>query len=333
MPSTEIIKNLKLKKYPPILFLHGEESYYIDKISEVAENDLLSEGERSFDLTVAYGKDISARLILDIATRYPLVADHQIVLIKEAQDFKEYAELVTYVKKPTPTTLLVFCYKNGKCDARTAFFKALKEHSIIFESNKVQDYKLNDWISQLLSFKKLTMKPDAQQLLADYLGNDLTKINNEVEKLALNLKQGETITTALIEKFIGISKEYNYFELQKAVANREKEKIYNILHYFDQQPKQFSIIPAIATLYGFFSRVYMLAFVGSRPEAEYCAELGIRPTFLRDYKLALKNYPGNRTQTILRLLQEYDLKSKGVNQTNISDSELLKELTWKILHC
>lgn len=333
MPSTELIKQLKSKKYPAILFLQGEESYYIDKIAYVAENELLTEAEQSFDLTIAYGKEISGRQILDVATRYPIVAERQIVIIKEAQDFKEHAELLAYVKKPTPTTLLIFCHKNGKLDARTTFSKALKEHAVIFESNKVPDYKLNEWIGQLLAFKKIAIKPDAEQLLAEYLGNDLTKINNEVEKLALNLKPGEVVTTALIEKFIGISKEYNFFELQKALANREKEKIYNILHYFDQQPKQFSIVPAIATLYGFFSKVYMLAFTVGKTDAEICKELGIPPFFLKDYKLALKNYPPPRPQTILHLFQEYDLKSKGVNQSNISDSELLKELTWKILHC
>lgn len=333
MPTAAIIKDLKAKKIPPILILHGEESYFIDQISDYIEHHILNESEQSFDQSVYYGKDISARDIMDMASRYPVIAAQQVIIIKEAQDFKEYSQLTNYIKNPTSTTLLVFCYKHGKLDARTTFYKALKDHAVIFESKKIPDNSLVDWVSKQFSNHKLNVMPDALQLFTEYLGNDLSKITNEIEKLSLNVVNHEMITTALIEKYIGISKDYNFFELQKAIATRNKEKIYNILNYFDAQPKQFSIIPCIVTLYNFFSRVYMLAFTAGKSKHEICSDLGIREFFLKDYEIALKNFPKEKTILILNYLSEYDLKSKGVNQVNINDSALLKELTWKILHC
>ena len=333
MPNSSIIKDLKNKKIPPILVLHGEEPYFMDQITDYVEHHILDESEQSFDLSVYYGKDITARDITDLAGRYPVIASHQIIIIKEAQDFKDYSNLVNYAKNPTATTLLLLCHTQGKMDARTTFFKALKEKATIFESNKIPDYNLLDWVTKLFASKKLHIQPDALQLLTEYLGNDLTKISNEIDKLALNLAANETITSALIEKYIGISKDYNFFELQKAIATRDKEKIYNIISYFDAQPKQFSIIPAIITLYNFFSRVYMLAYTSGKSNQEICKDLGIREFFLKDYSNALTNYPVTKTKMILQFLCEYDLKSKGVNQVNTNDSALLKELTWKILHC
>ena len=333
MTYNEIIKSLRAKDYKPVYFLHGDESFYIDAISDFVEKKVLTEGEKSFNQTIFYGKDSDARTLTDTASRYPMMASHQVVILKEAQEMKSLVDLQSYIERAVPTTILVICHKHKRLDARTKFAKSLKANAVLFESKKLYDNQVPDWISDYLKGKKLKINPNASQLIAEYLGTNLSKIANEMDKLAINLPQGTTIDEKHIQDNIGISKDYNVFELQKALGQRSVLKTNRIIQYFVANPKKNPLVMVVGTLYNYFSKVYMLHFLRNLSDRELSSALKLRSEFfLREYKSTARNYNLNKTQNVISILKEYDLKSKGVDSDSTTEGELMKEMVYKIMH-
>lgn len=333
MTYPQIIKELKAKKYAPIYLLHGTEPFYIDKISKYIEDNVLTEGEKSFNQTILYGKDTDHKTLIDTCSRYPMMASHQVVILKEAQEMRTLKELLPYIERPVHTTILVLCFKHKKFDGRTKFGKLVKQKALIFESKKLYDNQIPDWIQSYLKDKKLSISPANAALIAEYLGENLSKVSNELDKLAINLAPGTEVNEKHIQEQIGISKEYNVFELQKALGTRNVVKSNRIINYFISNPKKNPLVVVVGTLFNFFSKVYLTHFLKNSSEREMMEKLGVRHAFfLKDYKLAARNYPYQKSQNVISILKEYDLKSKGVDRVNATEGDLMKELVFKILH-
>lgn len=339
MTYNDLLKDLKNKKYNPVYLLHGEESYYIDALTKYFENNILSEGEKAFNFTVMYGKDADARSLMDAAARYPMMAPYQLIILKEAQDMKTLKELKPYCEKPAATTILVLCHKHKKLDTRTKFGKVLKANAVVFESKKVYDNKIGNWIEDYLHSKKLKVEPNATDLMAEYLGTELSKVSNELDKLVINLPQGSTITTKVVQDNIGISKDYNVFELQDALGNKDVLKANRIVNYFIANPRKNPLVVVVGTLYGFFSKVYMTYSLKSERDGELAKGLGIHvrneyaASFrVKRYRTAIRNYSLAQTEKAIGILREYDLRSKGVENDSAPEGELLKEMVYRIMH-
>lgn len=335
MTYSQILSDLKKKQYKPIYFLHGNEAYFIDAISDYIEKNVLSEGEKSFNQTILYGKEIEFKQVVDAARRYPMMSPYQVVIIKEAQEMKTLKALASYVEKPAETTILVICHKHKKFDGRSALAKLLKKNAIVFESKKLYDNQLPDWIHNYLKDKGFTIKPSATALIAEYLGTDLSKVVNELEKLSINLPKGTALTEQHIQDNIGISKEYNVFELQKALGQKQTTKVNRIIQYFGANPRKNPMVMLVGSLYNYFSKIYMLHFLKNRPDQDIQKALRLSSGFfLREYKASARNYPQQKTEKVLSILKEYDLKSKGVDNNTMSnpDRELMKEMVWRILN-
>lgn len=335
MTYEQIMAELKQQKYRPVYFLHGEEPYFIDAISDYIEQHALGEGERAFNQTVLYGKDTTHLMVADCARRYPMMAERQVVIVKEAQDMKSLPELLSYVERPMPTTVLVLCHKYKKLAMTTKLGKLLATKALVYESKALYDNQVPDWIAGYLTGMKLRISPKAAGIVAEYLGTDLAKIANELDKLALNLAPGTEINEKHIEDNIGISKDYNVFELQKAIGQRDVLKANRIVNYFAANPGKNPMVTVVSALFNYFSKVYMFHFVADKPESDILSALGLRSAFfLRDYKAAARNFRVAQTEHIIGILREYDLKSKGVdyNSTGKQDGDLMKEMVWRILH-
>jgi len=340
MTAPEILKDLRNRKYKPLYLLHGEEPYFIDMLGNYIEHNLLSEAERGFNQTVVYGKDTDIVTVLNSAKRYPMMADYQVVLVKEAQDMKWGKEdddkkgmdpFLSYLEKPLPSTVLVFCYKYGKFDKRKKTYKAIEKNGVVFESAALYDNKIPGWIEGIVDDKGYKISPQASALLGEYLGNDLSKIANELEKLMLNVSKGQEITSKEIQDNIGISKEYNVFELQTALSKRDVVKVNRIVNYFEANPKSNPIVLVLGNLNNYFTKVLRYHYAADKSPQGLARDLGISPYFVKDYELAGRTFNYGKTMQIIGLLREYDLKSKGV-ESNISHGGLMKELMFKILH-
>jgi DNA polymerase-3 subunit delta len=340
MTADDILKDLKNRKYKPLYLLHGEEPYFIDQVSNFAEHQLLPEAEKGFNQTVLYGKDTDIMTVLNAAKRYPMMADYQVVLVKEAQDMKwgrddddkkSINPLLNYLENPLPSTILVFCYKYGKFDKRKKTYKAIEKNGVIFESAPLYDSKIPGWIETFVTGKGYQVNPQASAMLAEYLGNDLSKIANEMEKLMLNVPAGQMITMQHVQDNIGISKEYNVFELQSALSRKDPFKVNQIINYFEANPKANPIVLVLGNLNNFFSKVLLYHYAKDRSPQSLARELGVSPYFIKDYELAARNYNYAKSMQVISLLREYDLKSKGVD-SNAGNGELMKELMFKILH-
>lgn len=336
MTHTDILKDLKKGIYKPVYFLHGEESFFIDMVSDYIEEKVLSDAEKGFNQTILYGKESDHQLVVDNASRYPMMSKYQVVLLKEAQEMRDLDELINYIEKPLDSTILVISHKHKPFKKfNTKFGKALKKHAVILESKKLYDNQVADWIRDYLKKGKLLPEPETCQLIAEYLGTDLSKVSNELDKLILNLAPGSKVTPAEVEKHIGISKDYNIFEFQKAIAGRQIQRSNRIAIYFTANEKKNPLVVIIASLTGFFTKVYQLHHLKGQAQETILNVLGLRSAwFLRDYQLAAKNYQLQQVESIIAVLKEYDLKSKGVdfNATNAPDGALLKEMLWKVLH-
>jgi len=340
MAAEDILKDLKNRKYKPVYLLHGEEPYYIDLVGSYVEHKLLSEAEKGFNQTVLYGKDTDVMTVLNAAKRYPMMADYQVVLVKEAQemkwgkdddDKKSINPLLSYLENPLPSTILVFCYKYGKFDKRKKTYKAIEKHGLVYESAPLYDSKIPGWIESFISDKGYKASQQATLMLSEYLGNDLSKIANELEKLMLNVAPGQEITLDLIHNNIGISKEYNVFELQTALGKKDVVKVNRIINYFEANPKSNPIVLMLGNLNNYFSKVLAYHYVKDKSQQNLARELGVNPYFVKDYEMAARNYNYGKTMEIIAYLREYDLKSKGVEST-ADDGALMKELMFKILH-
>jgi DNA polymerase-3 subunit delta len=337
MTYKEIINDLKNKIYHPVYFLMGEEAYYIDKISDYIMNNVLDEGERSFNQTVLYGKDTNINDVINAAKRYPMMANQQVVIVKEAQHLKNLDNLVYYLEKPLKSTVLVINYKYKKLDKRKQLYKKLQKSALVFESPVIYDYKIPGWIEQYVKEHQCTIAHEASKLLTEYLGNDLNKVANELDKLISTLPPGEQkISIKHIEKNIGISKDYNTFELQKALCNKDILKCNRIVKYFGQNPNANPFPLIIASLYYFFSKLlgyyYIIEKMKDKSKNNIAALLKINPYFVRDYQMAAKVYDKRKVVCIIELLREYDTKSKGVGNVSAKQEDLLKEMVYRILH-
>jgi DNA polymerase III subunit delta len=355
MTYEQILTELKNKKYRPIYFLMGEEPYFIDIISDYILENILTEDEKEFNQAVLYGKDVDAGAIVDYAKRFPMMSNYQVVVVKEAQEIRNLvpgstdkdddeetpatkntdqkkSPLELYIEKPVPTTILVICYKYKKLDKRRAIYKLLDKNGAIFESAKLYDNQVPAWISGYLKNKGYSLTPIAAQLLNDYLGVDLSRIVNELGKLVINIPSGTQITEVHIEQNIGISKDYNTFELQKALGKREILKANRIAIHFGLNPKENPILKTIPILFMYFSRLINYHYLKDKSRDSIIRSLGISPTFVGEYIDAANNYPPAKLRMIVGLLREYDGKSKGIENDSTSQGELLRELIFKILH-
>jgi DNA polymerase-3 subunit delta len=323
--AKEIVRNINQGTIAPVYFLMGEEAFYIDAISDYIEKTVLAEEEKGFNQMVLYGRDVSIDDIVSNAKRYPMMAERQVVIVKEAQDlYRTIENLVAYVENPQPTTVLVICYKYKKLDARKKLSKAVKKAGVLFESKKLYENKIPDWIQSTLTNKGFTITPKAALMLTEFLGNDLGKINNELQKLQLIVTSGAQITPQLVEENIGISKDFNNFELQKALGDRNVKKAFAIIQYFGQNPKNNPIVMTVSLLYGFF--VKLLKYHALANKADAVKVLGVNPFFIKDYQIAARNYPMKKVSVIISAIREVDMKSKGVGASSVPQGDLLKEL-------
>ncbi len=328
----QLMEQLKEKQYHPVYLLHGEEPFFIDKVVRHFEHEVLEAHQRAFNLTVVYGKDTDAQQIRDAAMRYPMMAPRQVIIVKEAQEMRDLSALLPYVQKPAPTTILVLAHKHKRLKTHTKLGKALAAQAVVMESKPLYENQVPTWIANHLESYGFTISDESSQLLAEYLGTDLSRIANELNKLVLNLQKGTCITPQHIETHIGISREFNVFELQRALAHGDTTRLGRILAFFVANHKKHPPIMVIATLFNFFSRLYMFHYLRKRPEKEVLQAMGLRSSwFLKDYKAAARRYGPTQVARIIHLLRRYDLKAKGVDFAGTADSELLKELLWQII--
>jgi DNA polymerase-3 subunit delta len=328
-----ILADLKKKKIHPVYFLTGDEPYYIDQISDYIQENLLGEAEKAFNQTILYGKDVDAIGVMNAAKRFPMMSPLQVVIVKEAQEMDKIDDLVHYVENPLQSTVLVLNYKYKTPDKRKKVFKSLLNKSVCLESKKLYDNQVLAWISGYVSSKNISIEPKAAALLVEFLGNDLSKISNEIDKLIISLGEGKSqITSALIERNIGISKDFNNFELQNAVGKRDVLSANRIINYFAENQKNHPLVLTINILYTFFSKLMIYHWTKDKSKDNLIEQLGVRSFFLKDYLEAARNYNASQVIYIIGLLREYDLKSKGYKGTAIPPGELLKELIFKILH-
>ncbi len=329
----EIISDLKKRIFKPVYFLAGEEPYYIDLITNYIEDNVLPEAEKAFNQIIMYGDDTNIPAIIDTARRFPMMSSHQVVIIKEAQSLKKIDDLAIYLDNPLSSTLLVFSYKYKTVDKRTKLYKGLEKDAVYFESPRIRDYLIPSWIERYLMTKGIKTDPSASAMLTEYLGTDLHKIVNELDKLIITLPPGKpVITTSLIEKNIGISKDYNNFELQKAVGDKNILKANMIVHYFANNSKDNPITLTIASLFGFFSKILTYHYLTDKSKNNVAATLKVNPYFVRDYETSASRYNVSKTVKIISLLRTYDMRSKGYGDPGTEPGDLLKELIYKILH-
>ncbi len=333
MEFETIIQNLKRKTYHPIYLLQGEEPYFIDIISNYIEKNVLTEAERGFNQTVFYGKDSDPMTIVESAMRFPMMASQQVVVVKEAQSLGKIEVLSSYAEKPLSSTILVINYKYKNLDSRTKLAKAIKKHGVVFTSKKIYENKIPNWIESYLKNKNFSITPQAAQILTSYLGNDLGRIANELEKLAIAVKNTNKITPEHIEKNIGLSKEFNIFELQNALGEKNVFKANQIIRYFGANPSSNPIQKTISNLYFYFSKLFTYHFLKDKSDRNVSAELKVHPFIAKSYIAAAKRYSPTKLYEIMGILRDYDMKSKGFEVSTMVDmAELQKEMIYKILH-
>ena len=329
----KIVNDIKSGNIKPIYFLMGEEPYYIDKLSDYIEEKVLNEEEKGFNQTVLYGRDVSIEDIISTAKRYPMMAERQVVIVKEAQDLiRTIDKLESYAENPMATTVLVFCYKYKTLDKRKKLPKLLAKSGLVFESKKLYENQVGDWIKRVLAGKKYAIEPKATAMLVEFLGTDLSKINNELEKLQIILPAGSTITPKHIEENIGFSKDFNVFELRKALGERNQLKAYTIAENFAQNPKDNPMVVTTSLVFGFFIQLLKYHGLKDKNPKNVAAVLGVNPFFLKEYDVALKNYPMKKVSQIVGALRDIDVKSKGVGANALSQSDLLREMLYKIFN-
>lgn len=330
--AIKIVAAIKKGDLKPIYFLMGEEPYYIDKISDYIEKNVLREEEKEFNQMVLYGRDVSIEDIVSHAKRYPMMAQRQVIIVKEAQHLARTIEKLTdYAENPQHTTVLVICYKYKKIDKRKKIYKSIDKVGTVFEGKRLYDNQVPAWITKELSARKMQILPKASQMLVEFLGTDLGKIDNELQKLQLICPPNTAITPELIEENIGISKDFNNFELRKAVGMKDELKAHRIINYFSQNPRDNPMVVSISLLFGFFSQLLQYHSLADKSKANVAKVLKVNPYFVGDYTLAAGNYPMKKASRAVSYLREADVMSKGVGATNISQGDLLKELLVKIM--
>lgn len=328
----EIIGNLQKKIYHPIYFLMGEETYFIDKISDYISDNVLTDAEKGFNQTILYGKDLEPALIMGNARRFPMMANHQVIVVREAQNIKKIEDLEPYVQNPLNSTILVINYKYKTLDKRKTFTKLLDQKGILFEAKKIYDNQLPAWISTYLKAQQYTIAPQAAAMIAEYLGADLSKVANELDKLIISLPVGSQITPDHIERNIGISKEFNVFELQNALGDRDLLRANRIINYFGANPSTNPVTVVVSSLFTYFSKLLNYHFLEDKSQNNVASVLQVHPFFVKNYVAAAKNYNIKKLVEIVSILREYDMKSKGWGNVSASPADLQREMIYRILH-
>lgn len=338
-PSAEgVLQEIKAGRIAPIYFLQGEEPFYIDQIAEHIENNVLTETEKGFNLMVLYGKDAPMAAVLNQARRFPMMSERQVVIVKEAQEIPDLGReegkkmLESYVKNPLPSTILVFCHKYKTLDGRSALAKVIDKHAVLVSTKKLYDNQLPDWIMQYVKDTGNSIDPKAAFMLAEYIGNDLARLSNEIRKLLLNFTEKVTIDPGMVQKYVGISKEYNTFELQKALAVRDVVKANQIVQYFEGNPKNNPAILIIAFLFSYYSKLLLLHHQQANHETTVAKLLGLHPFIAKEYLQAMRNYPPHKVVENINWLHQADLQSKGITGGSITDGQILKELVFRLMH-
>ena len=330
----EIARDLKNRKYKPVYYLMGEESYYIDKISEYILQTVLTEEEKEFNLTVMYGADTDIANIINAAKRYPMMSEYQVVIVKEAQNVKNMENLVYYVQKPLASTILVICHKHGVLDRRKKLAAAIEKEGVLFESKKIKDAQLPGFITSFLKRQSVDIEPKAVEMMAEFVGSDLSRLAGELEKLILTLPQGQKrITPEQIERNIGISKDYNNYELRTALIARDVLKANKIINYFEENPKTNPLQMTLSVLFNFFSNLMLVYYAPDKSEQGVAVQLGLKSAWqAREYLAAVRVFSGVKVMQIIEEIRYCDARSKGVENVSLSDGDLLRELIYKILH-
>ena len=329
----QITKDIKAGNIKPIYFFMGEEPYYIDKLTDFIQENILQEHERDFNQTIIYGRDTTIEEVVSNAKRYPMMADRQVVIVREAQELSRYIDkLESYVENPQPTTVLVFAYKYKTLDKRKRVTKLLEKFGVVFESKKLYDNQVGDWIKRVLSGQGYAIEPKASSILVEFLGTDLSKISNELDKLKIILHKGHTITAKDIEENIGFSKDFNNFELRSALGQKNQLKSYQIVDYFAQNPKDNPLVVTTAMVFSYFSQLLQYHGLKDKSKFNVAKELKINPFFVKDYELAARNYPMRKVSAIVGTLRDIDVKSKGVGAASMTQHDLLKEMLINIFN-
>jgi DNA polymerase-3 subunit delta len=328
----KILTDLKNKRYAPIYILYGDEPFFIDSISNYIEKNVLDEGERGFNQMVMYGKECKMSEVVENAKRFPMMAEHQVIIVKEAQHLsREWGDLEAYAAQPQTSTILVFNYKYKKPDLRLKVFKELKKSAVMMESKPLYENKVPAWINELVASLGFKIEPDACQMLVEFIGNDLSRIQNEMNKLSINLQPGALITPLVIEENIGISKDYNNFELRKALGARDTQRVFKIAAYFAQNEKDNPIVVTSGTLYSMFTQLLKVHAASSSNPAVVAKAAGVSPYFVSELITAARNYPMKYCSRAIHILRDMDMKSKGVNSHDTPSGDLLKEALVNIL--
>ncbi|KAA6337207.1 DNA polymerase III subunit delta [termite gut metagenome] len=330
----DILTGLKNKQYRPIYYLMGEEPYYIDLITGYISENILSETEKEFNLTIVYGTDIDTTKIINMAKRYPMMSQYQIVIIKEAQEIDDIDKLSYYLQKPQTSTILVICHKHGVLDRRKRLAIEIEKAGILFESKKIKESQLPLFITSYLKQKNMDIDTKAVAMLADFVGSDLSRLTGELDKLIITLPTGNNrITPEQVEKNVGISKDYNNFELRSALLEKDILKAYKIIKYFEENPKSNPIQVTLSLLFNFFSNLMLAYYASDKSDKEIATMLNLKTTWqARDYIIAMKKYSGVKTMQIINDIRYADAKSKGVTNYSISDGDILRELVFRVLH-
>ena len=330
----EIARDLKNRIYKPVYYLMGEESYYIDRISEYIAQTVLNENEKEFNQTILYGADTDIATIINAAKRYPMMSKYQVVIVKEAQGVKNIDELSYYLQKPLESTILVLCHKHGVLDRRKKLAAEIEKVGVLFESKKIKDTQLAGFITSYLKRKSIEIEPKASEMMAEFVGTDLSRMAGELEKLIITLPKGQKrITPEQIEQNIGISKDYNNYELRNALIIKDVFKANQIIKYFEENPKTNPLQMTLSVLFNFFSNLMLAYYAPEKSEQGIAAQLGLKsPWQSKDYLAAMRRYSGVKVMQIIGEIRYCDAKSKGVGNSSLGDGELLRELVYKILH-
>lgn len=330
----DILADLRNKHYKPVYYLMGEEAYFIDLIADFIEENVLTEAEKGFNQTIMYGADVDIATIINSAKRYPMMSDYQVIIVREAQVVKNMDELVYYLQKPLNSTILVLCHKHGILDRRKKLAAEIQKVGVLFESKRLRDYQLPDFISNYLRQQKVDIEAKAAEMMADFVGTDLSRMVGELEKLIITLPKGQRrITPLQIEQNIGISKDYNNFELRNAIIQKDVEKANKIVKYFAENPKTNPIQLTLVVLFNFFSNLMLAYYSPVKTEEGVAAQLGLRSSWqAKDYVAAMRMYSGIKVMQIISDIRMFDARSKGVDNSSVSDADLLKELVYRILH-
>ena len=327
-----LLKEIRNKKFEKIYFLHGEEPYFIDVLTKAIQDNALEESERDFNQSILYGKDAEVLSLISELKSYPMMAERRLVILKEAQYFKAIEQLESYLENPVTSTIFVICYKYKTFDARKKTLKNALKNGVVFKSEKVKEYQLAEWIQQNVKSSGYEMTSKACMLMVESLGNDLGRIVKELEKLAVLIEKGTTINDKHIEENIGISKDYNVFELTNAVANKDNLKALKIVDYFEHNPKAADLVFVISNLFKFFSQIMRIHFLPNKSREAVAKALGVHPFVAGELTNAKNKYDPRKIAANIALIHEYDLKSKGVRNTSATQGELMRELVYQLIH-